>query len=272
MAMIKKITGISIILSILFSLSINAQCKMNNSFFQAGEELFYDLYFKYGLINTKAGTSSLKTVSERYNNTDAFKMTLLAESLGTVRKIFSLNDTLVCYTTKDLVPLSYIKNAKEGKDYTQEKVHYTYNNSGVSINTKRTRNGLFKFDETINSKSCIYDMMSIVYYARTLNYTSMKTGETSKVDFISGKSKVNMIIEYQGTEIVEANDGKKYECIKLLLSIMDDAFTNKKEAMKVFITNDNNRMPVRLDSKLNFGSTRAVLKGYKGNKYPVKTS
>lgn len=268
--MIKKIIGFIFMLSALFSLNANAQCKLNNTYFQAGEDLTYDLYFKYGIIYTKAGTSSLKTVSERYNGTDAYKMTLLAQSTGTVRKIFSLNDTLSCYTTKDLVPLAYIKDALEGKDYTQEEVRYTYTGSGgVSINTKRHKNGASRFNETITSNTCIYDMMSVVFYARTLNYSSMKKGDTSKVNFISGKKKVSMVIEYDGIESVEANDNKKYSCIKLVLGIMDDAFSDRKEAMKVYITNDNNRMPVRLDSKLNIGSTQAILKSYKGNKHPV---
>ena len=53
--MVKKITGIIIMLSALFGLNANAQCKLNNTFFQAGEDLSYDLYFKYGIIYTKAG-------------------------------------------------------------------------------------------------------------------------------------------------------------------------------------------------------------------------
>ena len=83
-----------------------------------------------------------------------------------------------------------------------------------------------------------------------------------------------MLIEYQGTENMKANDDKTYSCLKLVLSVMnanEKAFEDKQEAMKVYITNDDNRMPVRLDSKLNVGSTRAILKSYKGNKYPVKT-
>jgi hypothetical protein len=100
----------------------------------------------------------------------------------------------------------------------------------------------------------------------------MKKGDTAKVDFISGNTKVNMVIEHNGIETVGANDNKKYSCIVLVLNIMDDAFSNKKEAMKVYITNDDNRLPVRLDSKLNIGSTRAMLRSYKGNMHPVKAN
>lgn len=252
-------------------LSIGAQCKIHNTYFQAGEELNYDLYFKYGLINSKAGSSSLKVTEDNFNNNEGYKVTLQAQSSGTARKLFSLDDIFTSYITKDLVPLAYIKNAKEGKDHTEERVIYSYSHDEVILKTKRVKNGTLRFDESITSKACIYDMMSIVFYARTLNYTNMKKGDTNKVDFISGKKIVSMVIEHNGLEKVEANDGKKYTCIKLILSIMDDAFSDKKEAMKVYITNDENRLPIRLDSKLKVGSTRAILKNYKGNLHQVKT-
>lgn len=267
----RTITWIGLLILVQFSLGAAAQCKINNTYFQAGEELNYDLYFKYGLLNSKAGSSSLKVVADNFNKIEGYKVTLQAQSSGTARKLFSLDDTFTSYITKDLVPLAYMKNAKEGKDHTEERVIYTYGSNDITINTKRVKNESLRFDETITSKTCIYDMMSIVFYARTLNYANMKKGDTNKVDFISGKKIVSMVIEHNGVENVEANDGKKYSCIKLTLSIMDDAFSDKKEAMKVYITNDDNRLPIRLDSKLKVGSTRAILKNYKGNLHPVKT-
>lgn len=272
----KKTVLIFFTLLMLVSIHTNAQsqCKVTNNQFNAGEELSFDLYFKYGLIFTKAGNSSLKTVATHYGGKDAYKMSLIAQSTGAASKLFSLNDTLSSYVTKDLVPLHFKKNAHEGKENTDESVTYTYTSSGVNIHTKRIKNGEQRFDETFTSESCVYDMISVVYYARTLNYSSMKKGDSSTVEFISGKKKVYMTIEYGGLETIKANDNNKYECIKLVLSITNGnklAFEDKEEAMKVYITNDENKMPVRLDSKLKVGSTRAMLKSYKGNRYTVKT-
>lgn len=271
--MTRKIIALVIAFSAIISLQAQTQCKVNNKYFQAGEELTYDLYFKLGFASTKAGTSTLKTVSERYDNKDAYKMTMTAKSSGLANSVYSINDTLSAYTTKDLVPLAYHKNAREGGDHTIENMTYTYSPSGeVNVHTKRTKNDEERFDEVIKYNSCVYDLISVVFYARTLDYSKMKNGDETRVDFISGKRKAYMIIEYQGIETMKANDDKKYSCIKLVLSIMnasDKAFEDKEEAMKVYITNDDNRMPVRLDSKLKVGSTRAMLKSYKGNKYPV---
>lgn len=274
--MTKKIILSMLTLILLIAHDAQAQCKVVNKQFQAGEELTYDLYFKWGLVNTKAGVSTLKTTSEQYNGKSAYKMALSAVSTGMANKVFTINDTLMCYTTKDLIPLAFYKNAKEGKDHTIENMTYTYKSGGeIDIHTKRVKNEEPRFDEVLKyNNTCVYDMVSVVFYARTLDFSKMKKGDETNVDFVTGKRKARMIIEYQGVENMKANDDKTYSCIKLVLSLQninDKAFEDKEEAMKVYITNDDNRMPVRLDSKLNVGSTRAILKSYKGTKHPVKT-
>ncbi len=259
-----------IIVLFLSGIGINAQCKVENDFFQAGEELVYDMYFKYGIIYTKAGTSSMTVAEENYNNTNALKMVMIGNTKGFANKVFSLSDTLSSYTTKNLVPLAYIKNAHESGDHTIEKATYSYKGDKVIINVNRVRNDQLRFDEELTSDNCIYDMLSVVYYARTLDYSTMRKGDKVSIAFLSGRKMQNMNIEDHGTETVDANDGKKYDCIKLVLVINTDAFEDKKEAMKVYITNDSNRIPIRIESKLKVGSTRAILKSFKGNLHPMR--
>lgn len=257
-------------------LNTSAQCKMNNTAFQAGEVLEYDLYMRLGFISTKGGFASLTTQSKNYNGKEAFKISLISESQGMARKLFALNDTLVSYTTKSIQPLAYFKDAHEGDDYTKEVINYTYGSSSeqqkIKIQTKRHKNGDFKFDEVIEAPGCTYDLVSILAYCRALDYASMKKGDQTKVNFISGKNRGSMIIEHAGTDKVKANDGKSYNTIKLILTIADEAFNNGKEAMKVYLSDDSNRIPVTLETKLKVGSTKAVLKSYKGNKYNLNIS
>lgn len=243
-------------------------CAIENKFFQAGEDLTYDLYIKFA-VTVKGGYANLSTRSAKYDGKDAYKMTLVSESQGFARKVFELDDTLACFMTKDLIPLAYHKDAHEGGDYTKERQKYSYSGNNVKINTIRHKNGDFKFDENIEFSSCAYDLMSILFYARTLDYGSMTKGSENTVNFVSGRKKVSMRIVYDGKEQMKANDGKKYNCMKLTLYIHDEAFDNGQEAMKVYISDDDNRMPIRLDTKLKVGSTRAVLKSYKGNKHPL---
>ena len=48
------------------------------------------------------------------------------------------------------------------------------------------------------------------------------------------------------------------------MTIMDDAFTNQKDALKAMLTNDDNRVPVVIDTSLNIGSVKAIMKSAKG--------
>lgn len=259
--------------SFLFLLSFYArsQCEVaNNRYFAAGENLSYDLYFKYGILFSKAGNASIKTESIKHQGNNAYKMSLTSHSTGLARKAFPLDDTLSCIMDSSLRPLAYFKDAHEGNEHTIEKQTYTYlSGNNIKIHAVRIKNGEERYNVTFTTNNCTYDMMSIVFFARTLNYDAMKKGSKTSVVFISGQKKMNMQINYEGTTSVKANNGVSYNCHKLTLTIEDPAFPNPQEAMKVLITNDLNRMPVQIESKLKIGSTKAILKGFSGLKNAV---
>jgi hypothetical protein len=224
------------------------------------------MYYKYGILYTKAGTSSLSVINDSYNGKNAYKITLQAKSSGVVKKFFSLSDTISSYVAKDIVPLAYMKDAHESGDHITERATYTYSPDGIKLRNINVRNGGLRYDTTLISNDCMYDMLSIVYYVRTLNYSTMKKGDNITVSFFSGRKKLDMDIEHHGFESIKANDNMDYNCIKLVLVMNDKAFEDKNEAMKVFISNDMNRIPIRIDSKLKVGSTRIILKSYKGQR------
>lgn len=253
----------------IFSYTMSGQTKIKNNAFKAGEKLTYDLYYKYGIINMKGGKATLNTEATTYNGKDAYKLTLQASTSGLVNSIFSVDDTLTSYMNQDLVPQLFIKGAREGKDYTRERQLYNYQNGKTSIRSIRYRNGDFSFDENIITDRCTYDMMSILAYARTLDYSKMQRGDNTQVQFITGKRLVNMYIRYMGTSQMKVNNGKTYEALELSLMILDDAFVDQEEAMRVWISNDENKMPLQIHTNLKVGEMRSILKDFSGNKHPL---
>lgn len=260
-------TFILITLLLLPAGLLKAQCEVQIGSFQAGEELQYDMYYKYGILYTKAGSSSLSIHNTTYKGKNAYKAALIAKSSGVVKKLMSISDTIHAYMTPRLVPMAYSKDAHEGKDHTVERATYTYTPGKVTVRNINNRNGKLRYDTLHVANDCMYDVLSIIYYARTLNYDNMKKGDKVTVSFFAGRRKVSMDIEHHGIENIKANDNREYSCIKLVMMMNADAFTDKDEAMKVFMTNDPNKIPVRIDSKLKVGSTRVILKEYQGVKF-----
>lgn len=268
-----KNTRLHILFILLFSILsyslLNGQTKIVNNAFDAGENLTYDLYYKYGILNMRGGTATLNTESTTYNDNNAYKLTLHATTRGIIGNIYNVDDTLTSYMDKDLVPLLFVKGATEMKDYTRERQIYKYQNGSTSIRAIRYRNGELSFDENITTKRCTYDMMSILAFARTLDYSKMKRGDNTQVQFITGKRLVNMYIRYLGRSSMKVNNGETYDALELSLMILDKAFVDQEEAMRVWITDDENKLPLQINTQLKIGSMRAILKDFSGNKHPL---
>lgn len=243
------------------------QCKLDNTFFKAGETLVYDMNFKLGLINARAGTLSLSVSNDKINGKDCYKMVFQTNTSGVANSIFTVQDTLISYVTKDLVPLAYVKNALEGDSFTQERLTYTYGSDGkVNIHTKRHKNGEFRFDENVQSDRCIYDLVSVIYYARTIDFSGKKKGDKVTIGFISGKKLSTADIELKGSKKVKGHDKKEYDCYELELNFIAGGGSAKSEGMmKVLLSKDANRIPIQIESSLKkVGSVKGMLKSSSG--------
>lgn len=263
--MIKKTTSIFSLLVFLFVFQpISAQCKINNTAFASGENIEYDLYFNFGLFRARAGKGSLSITEANYRGVNSLKTVMLLNTSGLADNIYSVSDTLTSYIDKDMRPLLFTKEAHEGGDYSIERQSYTYDGDKIKIRSLRNFNGEERFDEVFESDKCTYDYLSVLSMIRNIDFSGMNPGERKFIQFISGRKAVNMYVNYQGISNIKANDGNRYEVIDLTLTIYDDAFENQKDALKASLTNDSNRVPIVIDTSLNIGSIKAILKNATG--------
>lgn len=265
--MTKKTIGAIFFLIAVFTLqvsSLHAQCRVTNQAFASGEEIKYDLYFNFGIVNARAGSGSLTVSDANYRGVNAYKTVMMLNTSGLAGALYTVQDTLTSYVDLDLRPLLFTKEALEGKDYSVERQSYTYRDNSIDIRTIRYWNGEESFDEVMTTEECTYDYLSVLSYVRNFDFSGMSPGDRQYIRFISGKRAVNMYVNYHGIAQVKANDGKNYEVINITLTIHDDAFTNQKDALKASLTNDLNRIPVVIDTNLKIGSVKAMLRSVTG--------
>lgn len=265
--MSKKLTGTILFLIVFLTMlspSLDAQCRMTNTAFASGEEIQYDLYFNFGIVNARAGRGSLSVTDANYRGENAYKTVMMLNTSGLAGAFYTVQDTLTSYVDKDLRPLLFTKEALEGKDYSVERQSYTYKDNEIHIRTIRLWNGEESFDEVMTTDVCTYDYLSVLSYVRNFDFSDMVPGDRKYIRFISGRRPVNMYVNYLGITNMKANDGKNYEVINISMTIHDDAFTNQKEALRASLTNDANRIPIVIDTRLKMGSVKAVLREVSG--------
>ncbi len=245
---------------------IFGQCELKNSAFVSGEKIEYDVYFNYGFLYIKAGKGFLTITDANHKGKSAYKTYMQVNSGGLAGNLYTVNDTLTSYVDMNLRPLLFTKEAFEGKDYSTEKQIYTYDGSSLKVRAIRTWNGEPDFDQTLTIENCAYDYLSILLYVRNLDFSKMKKGDKQYVHFLSGKQIVNMSINYEGTSSMKANDGNRYDVINLSMTILDKAFKNPQKAIRASLTNDNNRVPIVIETALKIGSVKAVMRSFSGKR------
>lgn len=256
-----------IVFLLMLTASVKAQCTFRNTAFQSGEFLSYNLYYNWKFVWVKAGTASMYTVKSTYKGREAYRASLVTRGNNKVDEMFVLRDTLLCYTSTDMVPLYFRKGAREGKRYNVDQAFYSYPNgkSTVHLSHKHT-DGTVEYGSH-TSESCIFDMMNIFLRARSFNPKGWKKGFTVDFPITDGKDVEPAKLSYHGKSVVKADNGKKYRCLELSYTEKDDG--KWKEIARFYVSDDANHIPVRLDMFLKFGSAKAFLVGMKGIRNPI---
>jgi hypothetical protein len=239
--------------------------------FHDGEELNYDIRYKYGLVMLKAGNGIYRINKTDYNEEEAYKSSLYFKTTSFFDKIYKIRDTLNSYiSVPDLIPLFHNRSVNEGNHHFQEELvfhKYTPEYSEVSI--KRKSNGEIRFDTTLYSNNLGIDILNIFLFARALDFTKIKNGDSFNFSTFVGKRKNNIIIRYIGQAVIERSGNKKYKTLKLNIDIANaGAFDESKNAMEVWISDDENKIPVKIKAKLKIGAAEANLSSCKNLKKP----
>lgn len=240
-----------------YSSMVNAQCKYSNTAFNPGESLTYDLYFNWKFVWVKCGSTHFSISNATYNGKKALRTNILFKSNKKCESIFPMRDTLISYSTPELVPLYFRKGAFEGKRYTVDEVWYSYPDaSKVLMKQKFIDADGVVLNHQSESYECVNDMLNILLLARSYNYSNFVDGQRLNFKMVTGKRLSNQVLVFKGRTKFKANDGHLYHC--LVFSLLNDKEKKKeKELLKFYITDDKNHLPIRIDFNLKFGIAKA---------------
>ena len=264
---IKHITRKFFFVCLLHALGLYAysQCAMKNDGFQSGERVTYDLSFNWKFVWTKAGHATLSFDKIDHESKPAYRIDLIAVGNKRADFFFKLRDTLTSVISERLEPIYFRKGAVEGKRYWVDEAFFTYNDGVSYVKQKRTRDGQVKEYEG-NDSRCIYDLLSVLAWARSLNMEGYEAGDRIHIPVATGKRVEEQTLIFRGRETYKAENEITYNC--LVFSLVETKKGKEQEVITFNVTDDLNRLPVRIDLSLSFGSAKASMNEAVGSKYP----
>lgn len=211
--------------------------------FKVGEQLNYQIFI--GTNNTPLGLATFQVRGRsRYFERDGVYLTVTAQTTGTAAALFVARDQIDSYVEpKALLPYRTVMNLAEGQRRLNQTITINQDN-GLATTDKGTR---------IEIPVGTHDYVSFFYVLRTFNLTPKKR---SAISVLVENQPKTLFVESQQRETIQIGD-RKVPAIAVSLTT-DDPQPDKYQ-LRMWISDDRQRLPLRITCTTKLGPLRADL-------------
>jgi len=248
---------------------LQAQCITNNSVFQEGEEIIYTVSYNWGPVWVDAGLVTFSVTKENYFGKPAWHFKSTGKTFISYDILYKVRDYYDSWTDPETFrSLGFKRYIYEGGYSLINTMIFDYDRKKIISNTKSNNNPV-RYD-TLKFSPCTFDMLTAVYFTRSLDLAKMALNEKREVSLIIDDGLYNIYVRSLGKETVENTDGKKYRCNKFAAKMVEGTIFRGDEDVLVWVTDDANKVPIRIEAKIIIGTVKAYLKEAKGLRNPVE--
>jgi len=252
-------------LSILFlaCLSVNlwAQsdfCNSGNRSFKAGEQLRFKVYYNLSAVWVAAGEASFTTKQETLNGHSVYHIIGDGSTYKSYDWIYRVRDRYETFIdTETLLPLKFIRNVSEG---TTKFIH--------NVSFDQQQHKAYSNKKTFTTPKCVQDVLSAIYYARNIDYNKYKPGSKIPFSMFLDDEVYDLYIRYNGKTKVKTKYGT-FNAIKITPLLIKGTIFKGGEGMTVYVSDDENHIPLRIDSPIAVGSIKVDMMSYSNLRHPL---
>jgi hypothetical protein len=250
-----------IILLFIFITTVSFDSRRDDAF-DVGE--WFKFRIHYGFVN--AGYATLEVKDATLNNKKVFHVVGKGYTTGMSKFFFKVEDLYESYIDKETGnPYKYVRKINEGG--------YTKNQEGFfnpSENKVTVKDYKHKSEKTFVVPKNAQDILSAFYYLRNYpNIDKINPGDSIAIDMFFDNETTKFRLKFIGREEITTKFGVVSTMVFRPLVQTGRVF-KEEESLTIWITSDDNKLPVRIKANLVVGSIKADLEEFKGLKYPFK--
>lgn len=235
-------------------------CNIRNTSFQNGEQLKFQVYYSLIGIYVNAANATVSVRNQLMGGKPVYHVVAEGKTNSSYDWISKVNDRFESYIdTANMLPLKFVRKVEEGRHRKFESISFNR-----ATHTAVTNEGVYKVP------SCVQDVLSSLYYARNIDFGRYKPGTRIGFKMFLDGEVFNMYIRYVGREVIKTRYGK-FNSIKFKPLLIKGSVFEGGEDMNVWVTDDDNRIPVRVESPLAVGSIKVDMMGYRNLRHPLSS-
>lgn len=239
-------------------------CSTTNSTFDPGEEITYKIYYNWNFVWLAAGEVAFKVFDEG----NQYHYQAIGHTYASYEWFFTVNDRYDSWVDKNtLLPNYSERSVDEGKYHIFEKIAFNQSAHTATV-TRSERKGSAETATTHTVKDCVHDVLSTLYFLRNVDFASQNTGNKIPFRIFMDKDEYPLAVQFNGKNASKRVHGMgKYRTLNFTPDLIAGNVFKDGAKMNIWASDDQNRIPLLIESPVSVGSVKMVLKFYNKLKY-----
>jgi len=232
--------------------------RIEQQVFGVGEKLVFDI--KYGMV--KAGTAVISIPDTQWvAGRPTYRIRTTAKSTPFITTFYRVRDTVQTFIdTEGIFPWYFEKHLHEGGYHADRTITYDQRNHQAIYFKGRLKKGRYKTKvDTADIPPFVQGVLSSLYYVRT---QPLEVGKSIEVMAYGDGKLYPMTIRVHRKEKVKVPAGK-FKCIVVEPVLQSEGIFKQNGRLRVWLTDDERRLPVLMKSKVKIGSIDCRLRKFK---------
>ena len=256
------------IIFLFFGIFFLATTQAQDFAFKAGEKLEYNMYYNWGFIWLNAAKIDFTVKEDTYKEEPVYNLFMTGETIKGF-SLFYFKDTTYSYVNKKtLRPYFAYQATHESKYFAIDKYFFPQNTTPWQVFLERQTPKKSTRD-TVTADNPHYDLLSTLYRLRNMDISALEINQKIPMPMVFNDGTHELYVRYVGKDQIKLKNGKTYNALKFKPLLAEGKMFDKGEGMTIWISDDKNRIPLMVESKLKIGSIKAMLSSEKFTAHPM---
>lgn len=226
--------------------------KVENNAFGVGEKLTFSV--NYGFITAGIAEWSIPK-TKKISGREVYQIDFKVNTISTFDALYKVRDRYSTYIdVEGLFPWRFEQHIREGS-YSRD----------FSAFFDQRRGKVKTSDGTYQIPPYVHDIVSAFFYARVLPLDTLEIGETIHFDNFYKDKTYPLDVVYMGKETITVEAGT-FDCILIEPLVQEGGLFKHEGGIVIWMTDDQLRIPVKVQTQIIIGAIDAELIAYEGLK------
>ena len=228
--------------------------------YKGGEWFKFEMSYSNFL---KAGEATLEVKETNLKGRPVFHVVGKGWTTGAIKWFFKVKDRYESYIDQETgVPHRFIRKIDEGGHTKNIEINFDHQNKEALVNNKKHNT-----KTTVAIKDNIQDMVSAFYYLRN-NYETetIEIDDVVELNMFFDEENYNFKLRFLGRETIDTEFGR-VKTLKFRPYVMAGRVFKEQESLTLWVSADDNKIPLKIKADLAVGSLQANLEAFKGLKH-----